>query len=515
MAKNAFNNKFKDSDADGLTDQEEKELGTNPRCPDSDHDGVCDFEEAKVYGTDPKDPDTDKDGLKDGAEIKRGLNPRGPGKLKDLFIPHAGNNFKPQALHLRRLLFHATTAVLIKVLLIGFILVLPMEAWLTPDILVEQGKKIIALTNEIRANLSLPVLAESGMLNQAASDKASDMLLNQYFAHTGPDSKSLKDWLKNINYSYAVAGENLAMGFSSPEDVVNGWSRSQTHYQNMIDPDFSQIGVGLAAGLYQKYDTTFVAQYLATPVKLVTLAVEQPVVATPKPVIKETPVAEKPAPEETPQILSEKSETEKPVLVEEKIAPATTTALVAAPIVESTNVTPVTVDLNKSKIYLDQPQGQKDKIVRAEVYLSFNVVKARVAFNNYFLDLHPVPGKPGKWIGQTIIFEQGNEQIFNPVVLPVLTAEDSSGNKLSSDLKWENIKPTETTKLSQYYFVKQHQPAYVKPLFDLTSGYYKFILLLAIIALGLNVFIQIRKQHPHIILSTIGLIGLLLALIVL
>ena len=59
----------KDSDADGLTDDEEKALGTNPFDPDTDHDGLSDFDEVRKYHTDPLNPDTDFDGLKDGAEV--------------------------------------------------------------------------------------------------------------------------------------------------------------------------------------------------------------------------------------------------------------------------------------------------------------------------------------------------------------------------------------------------------------------------------------------------------------
>lgn len=59
----------KDSDADGLTDVEEKEIGTNPLDPDTDHDALGDFEEVRKYKTDPLNPDTDYDALKDGAEV--------------------------------------------------------------------------------------------------------------------------------------------------------------------------------------------------------------------------------------------------------------------------------------------------------------------------------------------------------------------------------------------------------------------------------------------------------------
>ncbi|MBU0646828.1 thrombospondin type 3 repeat-containing protein [Patescibacteria group bacterium] len=70
-----------DSDQDGLTDDEERLLGTDPNASDTDNDGLSDREELKVYNTNPLSADTDGDGYKDGDEVKNGYNPNGAGKL--------------------------------------------------------------------------------------------------------------------------------------------------------------------------------------------------------------------------------------------------------------------------------------------------------------------------------------------------------------------------------------------------------------------------------------------------
>lgn len=77
-------NKEIDADTDGLTNKEEKELGTNPNKADSDDDSLLDFEEVKIYQTDPLNPDTDGDGHKDGEEVKNGYNPKGEGRLYEV-----------------------------------------------------------------------------------------------------------------------------------------------------------------------------------------------------------------------------------------------------------------------------------------------------------------------------------------------------------------------------------------------------------------------------------------------
>ncbi len=70
-----------DSDGDGLTDDEERALGTDPHNPDTDGDGIGDGDEVHIYGTNPLKSDTDGDGFSDFQEIKKGYDPNGPGLL--------------------------------------------------------------------------------------------------------------------------------------------------------------------------------------------------------------------------------------------------------------------------------------------------------------------------------------------------------------------------------------------------------------------------------------------------
>ena len=73
-----------DSDADGLTDDEEAILGTSSASSDTDADGLTDLEEVKTWGTNPLNPDTDGDTYLDGAEVSDGYNPKGPGKITEV-----------------------------------------------------------------------------------------------------------------------------------------------------------------------------------------------------------------------------------------------------------------------------------------------------------------------------------------------------------------------------------------------------------------------------------------------
>ncbi|KKU31778.1 MAG: Binary exotoxin B/Anthrax toxin B moiety protective antigen [Candidatus Uhrbacteria bacterium GW2011_GWE2_46_68] len=73
-----------DTDKDGLTDEEEEILGTSPRSSDTDRDELYDYEEVRVYHTNPLSKDSDDDGYEDGVEIAGGYDPNGLGKLLEL-----------------------------------------------------------------------------------------------------------------------------------------------------------------------------------------------------------------------------------------------------------------------------------------------------------------------------------------------------------------------------------------------------------------------------------------------
>lgn len=75
-----------DIDGDGLSNEEEEILGTDPENPDTDGDGLSDREEVKIYHTDPLHEDTDLDGYLDGPEVEHGYNPLGDGKLFDFSL---------------------------------------------------------------------------------------------------------------------------------------------------------------------------------------------------------------------------------------------------------------------------------------------------------------------------------------------------------------------------------------------------------------------------------------------
>lgn len=112
-------------------------------------------------------------------------------------------------------------------------------------------QQVVELTNQERAKQGLPALKLDTELSKVAKEKSLDMKNNGYFSHTSPNYGSPFDMMKQFGISYRAAGENIAMGQRSPEEVVNAWMNSEGHRKNILSSSFTHIGVGhLADGNY-------------------------------------------------------------------------------------------------------------------------------------------------------------------------------------------------------------------------------------------------------------------------
>ncbi|WP_226584698.1 CAP domain-containing protein [Halobacillus litoralis] len=107
-------------------------------------------------------------------------------------------------------------------------------------------KQVVELTNQERAKQGLEPLELDTELSAVAKDKSLDMQQNNYFSHNSPTYGSPFDMMKQYGIDYRTAGENIAMGQTSPEQVVEGWMNSEGHRKNIMNPDFTHIGVGHA-----------------------------------------------------------------------------------------------------------------------------------------------------------------------------------------------------------------------------------------------------------------------------
>ena len=108
-------------------------------------------------------------------------------------------------------------------------------------------QQVVALINEQRAANGLAPLTLNEKLSDVARAKSQDMHDNNYFSHTSPTYGSPFDMLKTFGISYRAAGENIAMGYATPQAVVNGWMNSSGHRANILNSSYTQVGVGYVA----------------------------------------------------------------------------------------------------------------------------------------------------------------------------------------------------------------------------------------------------------------------------
>ncbi|WP_316570188.1 CAP domain-containing protein [Neobacillus sp. YIM B06451] len=115
----------------------------------------------------------------------------------------------------------------------------------------EFEQQVVTLTNEERAKAGLSALKVDTNLSKMAREKSRDMSANGYFDHNSPTYGSPFDMMKKFGITYSSAGENIAMGQRSPQEVVTAWMNSEGHRKNILNPKFTHIGVGhIAKGNY-------------------------------------------------------------------------------------------------------------------------------------------------------------------------------------------------------------------------------------------------------------------------
>lgn len=185
--------------------------------------------------------------------------------LKNHFIPHTGNDHRPHILRKE----NTRNIILIVLFLEIFTFLIPTLTYIkrTGGMASVLPAVLSSLTNEERQIQKLPSLTTNPILVKAATMKAEDMANKGYFAHTSPEGKTPWYWLDLVGYKYQYAGENLAINFTDSKDVTEAWMNSPTHKANIVKDKYTEVGTGIANGIYEGKDTVFVVQIYANPIK--------------------------------------------------------------------------------------------------------------------------------------------------------------------------------------------------------------------------------------------------------
>ncbi|WP_347550094.1 CAP domain-containing protein [Pseudalkalibacillus hwajinpoensis] len=110
----------------------------------------------------------------------------------------------------------------------------------------KEVQQVIDLTNAERKKQGLSNLKAMPSLSDVAQEKSQDMQEKNYFSHTSPTYGSPFDMMRDFGVDFTTAGENIAQGQQTPEAVVDAWMKSEGHRKNIMNKNFTHIGVGLA-----------------------------------------------------------------------------------------------------------------------------------------------------------------------------------------------------------------------------------------------------------------------------
>ncbi len=181
---------------------------------------------------------------------------------KNYFIPHEGNDHKPHILRARTIAFVCMVALVAEsVFVFGAKYIIPQSKLFG----IVEANALVDETNQNRVADGLPDLQVSPLLQAAAQEKANDMATKGYFAHTSPQGLTPWYWFEQVGYNFDYAGENLAVNFSDSQDVTNAWMNSPEHRANILDTNYTQIGIATAQGIYNGQPATYVVEEFGTP----------------------------------------------------------------------------------------------------------------------------------------------------------------------------------------------------------------------------------------------------------
>ena len=110
--------------------------------------------------------------------------------------------------------------------------------------------EVVRLVNTERTKRGLSPLVENWQLSRVARYKSQDMKDGGYFSHTSPTYGSPYQMMKSFGISYRTAGENIARGQRTAQEVVSAWMNSSGHRANILNSSYTEIGVGYAHGYW-------------------------------------------------------------------------------------------------------------------------------------------------------------------------------------------------------------------------------------------------------------------------
>ena len=274
--------------------------------------------------------------------------------LKHFLLPQISNNYRPKLLHhkiiLLFILFFFSAGLLTPFVKNNY----PSVLGISSDVSIDQ---LLVLTNQQRQQNGLPPLSLDNKLDQAAQNKASDMLAKDYWAHISPTGTPPWYFIKSAGYSYVYAGENLARGYTTSSDVVNAWMASPSHRENMLSDHYQNVGFAIVTGNLTGEDTVLVVEMFGSTALAQNNSQAQQTVASGAVVASPT---QSPSPSPTPKVVA--------TSVSPKAKSNVTSSISQKPLIDaqtfSSNIAIIAVTIFMFVLILDMVIIERKKLLR-------------------------------------------------------------------------------------------------------------------------------------------------------
>jgi uncharacterized protein YkwD len=125
--------------------------------------------------------------------------------------------------------------------------------------------EMLQRVNALRQQAGRAPLTADARLDLAAQRHAEDMLARSYYAHDSPEGTTPHQRVRTAGFAASVVAENIAARHVSVERAMSGWTSSDSHRRNCLDPRFTSLGVGVAVGSYEHSYQVLWVQDFARP----------------------------------------------------------------------------------------------------------------------------------------------------------------------------------------------------------------------------------------------------------
>jgi uncharacterized protein YkwD len=122
---------------------------------------------------------------------------------------------------------------------------IPAQTAPAPLAIDPRAQQVLQLVNAERSQAGCGPVQMEPRLSAAALAHSQDMADRDYFEHNNPDGNSPAERVRAAGYTWSSTGENIAYGYDTPQQVMNGWMSSEGHRENILNCGWVDMGLGI------------------------------------------------------------------------------------------------------------------------------------------------------------------------------------------------------------------------------------------------------------------------------